>query len=61
MKSDRTPEMQDHNENGIASHWAYSEGGKKISKPMLKNSTGLIALKIFWPMSEQKKVFLLLR
>jgi GTP pyrophosphokinase len=24
----RTPEMHDHAENGIASHWAYSEAGK---------------------------------
>ena len=28
----RTPEMQEHNENGIASHWAYSEGDKKNIK-----------------------------
>ena len=27
----RTPEMHDHAENGIASHWAYSEAGKPMA------------------------------
>jgi (p)ppGpp synthase/HD superfamily hydrolase len=27
----RTPEMHDHAENGIASHWAYAEAGKPLA------------------------------
>lgn len=43
----RTPEMQDYNENGIASHWAYSEGGKKNIKANAKELNWINRLKDF--------------
>ena len=43
----RTPDMHEHAENGIAAHWAYSEGGKKIFKANLKETEWVNQLKQF--------------
>ena len=44
----RTPDMHEHAENGIAAHWAYSEGGKKkIFKADLKETQWVSQLKQF--------------
>ena len=43
----RTPDMHEHAENGIAAHWAYSEGGKKIFKADLKETQWVNQLKEF--------------
>ena len=43
----RTPDMHRHAENGIAAHWAYSEGGKKLFKADLKETQWVSQLKQF--------------
>lgn len=44
----RTPQMHEHAENGIAAHWAYSEGGKKkVFKANLKETKWVNQLKQF--------------
>lgn len=43
----RTPDMHEHAENGIAAHWAYSEGGKKVFKADLKETEWVNQLKQF--------------
>lgn len=43
----RTPDMHEHAENGIAAHWAYSEGGKKVFKADLKETQWVNQLKEF--------------
>ncbi len=44
----RTPDMHEHAENGIAAHWAYSEGGKKkVFKADLKETQWINQLKEF--------------
>ena len=43
----RTPDMHEHGENGIAAHWAYSEGGKKVIKADLKETRWISQLKEF--------------
>ena len=44
----RTPKMHEHAENGIAAHWAYSEGGKKkVFKADLRETQWVNQLKQF--------------
>jgi guanosine-3',5'-bis(diphosphate) 3'-pyrophosphohydrolase len=43
----RTPDMHEHAENGIAAHWAYSEGGKKQFKANIKETQWVDQLKQF--------------
>lgn len=44
----RTPDMHEHAENGIAAHWAYSEGGKrKVFKADTKETQWVNQLKQF--------------
>ncbi len=43
----RTPDMHEHAENGIAAHWAYSEGGKKQFKANIKEAEWVNQLKEF--------------
>ncbi len=43
----RTPEMHKYAENGIAAHWAYSEGGKKPTLANTKEVNWIAQLKNF--------------
>jgi GTP pyrophosphokinase len=43
----RTPDMHKHAENGIAAHWAYSEGGKRQLKANIKEAEWVNQLKQF--------------